>query len=857
MPNPFVNNIKSDTTGERMTKEYEDEMSRLREERLKTELVNALQGLSQQRREQDQFNTEYQQQTPPQTPIQQPVPQRPQQPGFMTPFQAHPQLFEQAASKPRGPNDVHDPRIALGLYGKTLGESDAVYNLRLQNGYKSLGYQFKDEFHCTEDDLDRTRYRAEEGYLKAQWELKKKRQQYHKRWIDPSHILYDPVYVEQWNAKRAARHAINEPIMAQLLAEVRQWQASTGREREPTPDPDASGDELYPPEMPKKPRPDQRYAKDGKKQDKFKCWECKKARRRCTYLEFGTRPCNYCKSRDYECVEVEWGVPDPRYIRDRLEERGKLPHEITDKRSKSPGRLNFPTTEPLRRRSYKGEDLDEQGNGRHIFSSGQKRPRSASPIREKVDRFRKCVSLGLTCNTERPCRFCRAISSRGTMCDLTVPNQDGENTKVDEFSFAQTPPESLDTTPAPHTATPDTSLAYGPTEERIQYLRNLTDAVANYDRPDPTVSSTPPVSPYSGSAYSSAAAPSDPFQNPLFLSEESLQDIFNGSIQDNGEPPGISSPVPQQQLENAASTWGQTDQYPVPEIPYNTFDNFNVQIPYDFDFDFDPDEMMDMLKPNPVSTYSPLPETPEEMDVLSLSSVNDYSPLPESPPEGSAVQPHNDQFLPEAGAYGASWETPGRFNTLPHVDVLSGYPDNPVRRIVDHLEQKTCSELRDAFIPQSNEMTKCSLEPALRCEFLPTAAHEFDWRPENHSVGEPHYTCVYCRHDQNQEAGGWEAETKAAIKAFVCAGCASELASQQKTRLATCVCLDKLMRNWLCHYHRRRGFQQVVLRSGVVGAWLVQVGSGIQMCPRCYRNPGDRSSKVYACKACRTYVEEA
>jgi len=48
-----------------------------------------------------------------------------------------------------------------------------------------------------------------------------------------------------------------------------------------------------------------------------------------------------------------------------------------------------------------------------------------------------------------------------------------------------------------------------------------------------------------------------------------------------------------------------------------------------------------------------------------------------------------------------------------------------------------------------------------------------------------------------------------------------------------------------------------VLCSGVVGYWLVQVGNGIQMCPRCYLNPDDESSKVYACKTCRTYVEEA
>jgi len=316
------------------------------DDRAAAELEKALafHRLRQERQEQDQLNLEHQQQTPPQ-PIQQPIPQGPQQPTFMSPFEVPQETFltQQTILEELVPVDCQDPRIRLGLYGQTRGETSAMYNIRLENAFKILGYQYKPKFVA---ELDPNRYPTESSYANARQAIKARLQKEHRRMIDPTDDLYSAAYAARWLAQKKARHAHNEPIMAQILAKVREWQASTGRERQPTPEPEDSGDDLYPTEIPQ--RLTYRCTVTGKQvQKRYKCWGCKKSGGSCTYLETGVKPYESCIKKDCECIEADYGVPDPQYISDRLDQMGNDNHASTGnsglaKRSKSPGRLNIP-----------------------------------------------------------------------------------------------------------------------------------------------------------------------------------------------------------------------------------------------------------------------------------------------------------------------------------------------------------------------------------------------------------------------------------------------------------------------------------------------------------------------------------
>jgi hypothetical protein len=441
----------------------------------------------------------------------------------------------------------------------------------------------------------------------------------------------------------------------------------------------------------------------------------------------------------------------------------------------------------------------------------------------------------------RPCQACIA-SGEGFSCDAEVQDQDFGHTEEDEFEFAQWQQDLSDPALELPTATPDTPSVNQPApittadpiipylrskEERANFLTNLAAVAVGGGNSNPTLSSIPQANLSTGdtsiSEYADASAP-DPFKDSMFSTGGSISDTLYDPIEEQSRGSGRSHPIPQQEMHNAASTWGQGNQYDSSaSAPAALEDGDMEDAP--FELDFDPDEMMEMLGPNP----------------------------PSPPP----IVPRQDVLLPgSVRAYGASWEPPGSSNTLRHVDVLSGYPDNQVRLIRDSLENNNCNEARYAFTPWKEEV-RCFRRPGTRCEFLQTAVVEFAWPgPENHADRDPYHTCEKCRHDQNNKAREWEVQAKAAMKAFVCTGCSSELISDGKTRLATCICLDKLNNDWLCHYHREKGYDQMVIASGHVGAWLMQVGYGIQLCPRCYFNMEDQSSGVYACKSCRTYVEE-
>lgn len=723
--------------------------------------------------------------------------------------------------------DGVQPRETWGLHAQMRRESAADYQKRILLARRAMGFLGKDPLLPDEQIFDKPL--PEGSNMKSVTDRRgrylRSTSKIHRAKIEPSHGLYDPEYAARWLANQEARRQRNVFVAEQVNTMVREWNLRNSNMRpsslvEIDEDP---GDDLYPlfeyrgtrvalggalPEPPV----------DGdleslRRMSKYRCEHCRKKKKFCSIMENDIIPCELCLFHKVSCTGSK---PMPAALRN-TEGFGKVIEDAKAfwryTRQGEPG-YNRP-------RRVRQPWVDRYAEQNPPAPRGQPRGRSASPLREVDQRCVNCVQRGEECDMARPCQSC-IKRGESYLCDASVQGQAyGREFDFQEEIFGNeeaSPPMTRQEQTLQDSDSWNTSLRNLANADLVSAPYNSSQQ-GTQDQEDQAQA----ISSTGGDEISPYAEAEDTFV--LFDDDDWInRTIHNSSLGDNSAAERQLPYRPRQEMQNAASTWGMQHQLdpPAPDDPiivdHTMADAFDI--PIDFDL-------------NEFAATVPTPDFPADPNL---------QPSLEVP--GTGVE----------RAFVAKWMTPNGATSLAHVDVLSGYPDRGAGNILREREDTNCNEQKFHFI--GVDFGPCWRKPASRCEYQQVGQPGFFWQgPPNHINPNPYHTCVGCHEEQNAEAQNWELAAKAGMKAFVCFGCSMTLTAGAMTRFNTCVCMDKLNKDWLCHDHRAKGYDQITRASGVVGEWLITAGGGRALCPRCYVNYEDESSMVYTCKSCRTYVQ--
>jgi len=768
-----------------------------------------------------------------------------------------PRIDLQPISQPYLP-DGTSPSLALGFQTQEPGESRTDYGRRIYYARRALGFFDKEELLPDEVILSpsalasqqlrtagRTHPRTTGGtptphYFRATSRI-------HLAKLTPSHEMYDPDYTANWYANKEARRKRNNLVTSQLNDAIRAWNLRNPRQvSSPLLEmDDDKNDDLYPSfeyigtagisgrtfEFRSPPGILAATDKDAlwrRSMSKFKCEFCRSGEKFCSILDNGTIPCENCITRNKPCTGGQ-AVPQNLRINTELP---ALPERVIIGRT-APRRKNL--VKRYRERpvlSERSELAGEMSTNPYPRASPGNRPprgRSASPLREVEQRCDKCVERGEECDMGRPCRSC-VTRGESFLCDASVQGQAyGREFDSEKAIFGNQ--ESL----------PPMSREEQALLEVDRWNKTLSSLVDMGQVSPPHISSqqgiqapgegtpaTPSIGRDTISPYSEARDTFASFGGSgsgLSVGDSINRTIQNSSFGGNSTTEREMPYRPQQEMQNAASTWGLQDRLdpPAPADPI-IVDETMVDVG-DLPMDLDLNEFL------ATATAADFPGDPNSQNLLDVP--------------GPGVE----------RAFTASWVTRIGATALRHADVLSGYPDRGAGPILREREDTNCNEQKFHFL--GADIGICERNPASHCEFLQVGQPEFVWQgPQNHVNPNPYHTCPNCHQEQEVEARNWEMTAKAGMKAFVCFGCSMSLTASAMTRYKTCVCLDKLNNDWLCHDHRAKGYDQITRASGLVGEWLISAGGGKALCPRCYVNYEDETSSVYTCKCCRTYVQD-